>query len=193
MQNYYNFNLCCGYGQRYTAVFDQYPTVSWSEIAGKVTNPDCSPKGKAHWIIPSTYHEADARKFAVQRAKGAFPLLTVDIDCGNVELQELSAILRKNAPCHTIVIYSSSNATADDKKWRGLVKLDQPIAGNEFKDMQLSFYELLAADGLSCDPALAREGQLVFLPNVPPERRDADNVPFFYQWRILMGVNDVAL
>ena len=193
MKNYHNFHLCHGRGQRFKPSSGTYPTISWSEVTGKVAVPDSNPKDRAHWIMPTLYHQADARVFAVQREKGSFPLLTVDIDCGNVELKELSAILRKNAPCHTIVIYSSSSATAENKKWRALVKLDQPIAGNEFKDMQLSFYELLAADGLICDPALAREGQLVFLPNVPPERRDANNVPFFYQWRILKGVNDVAL
>lgn len=193
MKNSYNFHLCHGHGQRFKVTSGRYPTISWSEITGKVAAPDGNTKEQASWIIPSLYNEVDARTFVVQREKGLFPLLTVDIDDGNVELQELCAVLRENAPCHTIVIYSSSSATAENKKWRALIKLDEPIAGNEFKDMQLSFYELLAADGLICDGALAREGQLVFLPNVPPKRRDVDNVPLFYQWRILKGVNDVAL
>lgn len=146
-----------------------YSTITAGEIARMVENPPSAvPKDQAQWFIPSTYSEFDARDHEAQRTHGTFPWLTLDVDENNLALSDvadaLGAVL---GPCR-FLIYSTSSATPDNRKWRALVPLKESLLGVDFKDTQRAFYELLsdATQGtLIADPPLERAGQPVYLPN----------------------------
>ncbi|MBL9050151.1 MAG: hypothetical protein JNK19_08580 [Tabrizicola sp.] len=126
------------------------------------------PKDQAQWFIPSTYAAFDARDHEVQRSKGSFPWLTLDVDGNNLSksdmVEALGAVL---GPCRYL-IYSTSSATPENRKWRALVPLKEALAGADFPDTQRAFNDLLSDVSLGtliADAALERTGQPVYLPN----------------------------
>ncbi len=146
-----------------------YPTVTGADIARMVENPPSAvPKDQAQWFIPSTYAEHDARSHEAQEARGSFLWLTLDVDGNNLALIDVAkAIGAVLGPCRYL-IYSTSSATPDNRKWRALVPLKEPLLGADFKDTQRAFFDLLlkASSGtLIADRALERTGQPVYLPN----------------------------
>ena len=86
-----------------------------------------------------------------------------------------------------MLVYSSSSARQDNKKWRVLVPLDVPLKGHEWVAAQSAFFDLLEKEDLIVDRALKRTGQPIYLPNVPPENRGQDFKPLFYQYRNQVG------
>jgi hypothetical protein len=164
-----------------------YSRITWEGIRKLVDRPAALPKDRAAFVILSTYVEHDGRTHAVQRERGTFGGLAVDIDTGNPELAQVVDAVRAVIGNHTAVVYSSASAAPDRRKWRVLVPLATPIHGAEYEATQHALFHLLAEHGLECDVALARTGQPVYLPNVPPERRDADGAPRFYQSVVLDG------
>ena len=58
-----------------------YETITLGEVFDM--SPGCTEKAKAAAIIPSSYHASDARSHEVQRTKGAFVAVGLDIDSGN--------------------------------------------------------------------------------------------------------------
>jgi hypothetical protein len=146
-----------------------------------VDEPTAVPKERAQFFIPSTYVGCDGRTHEVQHNHGWFGALAVDIDSGNPALSDLVAAVDAVTGGARAEIYSSSSATADERKWRVLIPLARAIWGRDYRDTQTALFELLQAHGLHPDVALARPGQPVYLPNVAPKYRGPDGRPLFYQ------------
>jgi putative DNA primase/helicase len=164
-----------------------YQTVSWQDIERLVEVPLGKPKSGSQFVVLSSYNGPDGRCHHVQRERGTFHGLAADIDHGNKTEQEVvSAVLATVGACRTFV-YSSSSATPQERKWRILVPLGELIAGCDYQDTQLAFFALMAAHGIACDDKLKGEGQLIYLPNVPADRRGDDNKPIFYVGRCIDG------
>jgi hypothetical protein len=111
---------------------------------------------------------------------GEFHYLALDIDSGSPSLVELKDAVKRATGDATALIYSSSGASDDNRKWRVLIPLLEPISGADYGDTQLALFSLMGEQGVICDNALARVGQPIYLPNVPPAKRDAHGQPLFY-------------
>lgn len=160
-----------------------YPTATWDDIRSLVETPAGRPKDRARLVVLSTYVEHDGRTHAVQRERGVFHGLAVDIDKGNPSLSDVVDAVQQVVGGCRAEVYSSSSAGPDNRKWRVLIPLAEPVAGADYADTQLALFALLGQQGLECDDTLSRAAQPVYLPNVPPERRGEDGQPVFYQWR----------
>lgn len=146
-----------------------YSTISAPEIAGMVRNPPAPvQKDRAQWFIPSRYHDHDARSHEAQRERGAFAWLALDVDANNLPLVEVRQALKAVLGACSWLIYSTSSATAENRKWRALIPLKEDVAGEDYTDTAEAFFDLLeeASQGtLICDRALSRTGQAIYLPN----------------------------
>jgi hypothetical protein len=60
-----------------------YGTVTWADIRALVDAPAGVLKEDAQWFVPSSYVGSDGRTHAVQRDRGTFHGLAIDIDKGN--------------------------------------------------------------------------------------------------------------
>ena len=158
----------------------QYSPIKLKEIAALVDEPQALEKSKAAFTIPSTYREHDGRSHAAQRERGEYWMLAIDVDEGDPSLTELRTAVDRVTGNASSLFYSSAGATEDNRKWRALIPLSEPISGEDYVDAQLSLFELLAAEGITADPALSRTGQPIYLPNVPPAKRDDAGNPLFY-------------
>ncbi|PXW70486.1 virulence-associated protein E [Loktanella sp. PT4BL] len=178
-------------GSRDTRIHDpsaEYATITPKQIVALCKAPRDKPKADALAIIPSTYRAYNAREHAKQREHGSYPWSCFDIDTGNLTLAEVKAAFQAVfGEETTMLIYSTSGSTADNRKWRVLIPLAQPTRGADYTEQQEALCDLLAEHDLICDRALCRTGQPVFLPNVPPDKRDADGMPLFYQHEIHKG------
>jgi len=183
-----NIRFVCGYGQAFSRKGSSYPTITMKQIINLVEHPECKPKAKATWFIPSSYSEGWARRHEVQLEAGAFYCLTVDIDEGNPAIDEVVGSIEAILGDVHMLVYSSSGATQELRKWRALVPLNQAMNGYEWMATQEIFFDRLEKERLNVDRALKRPGQLVFLPNIPPGRRDSQGMPEFYKWRKIVGV-----
>lgn len=169
-------------GQRDThkyskAPYDQIPL-------GTVFNlePYSCEKAQAPAMIPSLYSEYDARDHAVQRQHGRFVALTGDIDKGNVPISRVIDLTRQIfGPDAAIFIYSTSSASADDKRWRIIVPLEQPVPFDRWNEAQVAFFRFMADNDVVMDTALARAAQPVYLPNIPDDKRDEEGNPLFFE------------
>ena len=158
----------------------EYKSITLAEIAKMVSDPQATEKADAAFIIPSSYRAHDGRKHSAQREHGEFHYLALDIDEGSPSLVELKDAVKRATADATALIYSSSGATDDNRKWRVLIPLLEPISGEDYGDTQLALFSLMGEQGVVADPALARVGQPIYLPNVPPAKRDAHGQPLFY-------------
>lgn len=144
--------------------------------------PTGKPKAMAPAFIPSSYINFDARTHSVQRAHGRFVALTGDIDKGDVPLDVVIATASELFGHEAaIFIYSTGSATAQDKRWRVIVPIAEPVPFARWNEAQEAFFDFMDANGIPMDRALLRAAQPVYLPNVPPERRNADGEPLFYE------------
>lgn len=159
-----------------------YGGISLREISQLVMKPQAVDKRAASFIIASDYRQHDGREHQAQRERGSFWMLCVDIDSGNHALAEVAEVVQQICGKCAMLIYSSASSTAEGRKWRVLIPLAQAISGQLYVRMQLALFEALEMFGVTADGALARAGQPVFLPNVPPERRGADGQPLFYEF-----------
>lgn len=145
-----------------------YNGITGKQIAAMIQSPPSVDKAKGQWFIPSAYIGCDARDHDVQRQHGAFHWLALDVDGNNLSMAEIKETLYAVLGDCCWMIYSSRSATEDNRKWRALVPLKEPIAGVDYHDTATAFFDLLeqASEGvLIPDRALARPGQLVYLPN----------------------------
>ena len=165
----------------------QYEGITLKEIADMVADPHATEKAKAAFIIPSSYRAHDGRKHSAQREHGEFHYLALDIDEGSPSLVELKDAVKRATGDATALIYSSSGASDDNRKWRVLIPLLEPISGADYGDTQLALFSLMGEQGVTCDNALARVGQPIFLPNVPPAKRDEFGQPLFYHHDLSLG------
>ncbi len=146
-----------------------YATITGSEILALIAKPSARvPKADGQWFIPSTYTRADARSHIAQRTDGQFHWLVLDVDQNNLARSEISqALAEVLGPCRAL-IYSTSSATHNDRKWRALMPLSEVLSGSDFFETQASFFALLEAHTggvLTGDKAMQRTGQPVCLPN----------------------------
>ena len=164
-----------------------YPGITWSELLAMVRTPQAKEKAEADFFIPSTYRAHDGRAHDAQRERGVFRMLAVDIDRGNPSLERVQEALTDILGDVGSVIYSSSGASAENRKWRVLLPIVGTISGEQYEAAQSAFFELLHLSGIHPDGALARCGQPIYLPNVPIGRRNPDLSPTFYQQAIKRG------
>ncbi len=161
-----------------------YSRIGWSEILRLAKAPGNRAKDRAQFVIPSIYVESDGRTHLVQREHGLFGLLSADIDSGDHDIEAIEESVSAAIGDAEMLIYSSSSAQKEQKKWRIMVPMAELLPGADFAETQTAFFALLSERGIRCDLALARAAQPVFLPNVPPEkRRPEDGTPLFYQTR----------
>lgn len=155
--------------------------------------PTSKSKANASAFIPSAYIAYDARNHAAQRERGRFVALTGDIDKGNVPMADIinhtRALFGSEA---AIFVYSTGSATTGDKRWRIIAPLKKAVPFARWNEGQEAFFSYMEARGVPMDWKLALAGQPVFLPNIPPERRDADGMPLFYE-TYLAGEEGVTL
>ena len=158
----------------------QYDGITIAEIAKLVSEPQATEKADAKFFIPSTYREHDGRSHAAQRDKGEYWMLAIDVDEGDPSLTEVKTAVERVTGNASALIYSSSGASEDNRKWRALIPLSEPISGEDYVDAQLALFDLMQQEGITCDAALSRTGQPIYLPNVPVDRRDQLGNPLFY-------------
>ena len=158
----------------------EYDGITLSEIAELVSEPQDKEKADASFIIPSVYRDYDGRNHATQREHGEYWMLALDVDEGDPSLIELRTAVETVTGNASALIYSSSGASEDNRKWRVLIPLALPISGEDYADAQLALFDLMQAEGITCDAALSRTGQPIYLPNVPPARRNEFGAPSFY-------------
>jgi RecA-family ATPase len=162
-----------------------YPGISWAEIARMVATPQAKEKQDADFFIPSTYREHDGRSHEAQRERGAYRMLALDIDRGNPSLDDVLTAVEAVCGPVSLLAYSSSGATPENRKWRVLLPLASFLTGADYELAQTALFDLLHAQGIHPDGALARCGQPIYLPNVPLGKRNPDLTPIFYQHRII--------
>lgn len=156
-----------------------YETITLGEVFDM--SPGCTEKTKAAAIVPSSYHASDARSHEVQRTKGAFVAVGLDIDKGNHDADTINRLVAEFFGDGVARrIYSTSSASPENRKWRAIVPLAEPLPFEEWRLLSQAVHAFMAERGVICDPALARAGQLVFLPNVPPGRRGENGEPLFF-------------
>jgi RecA-family ATPase len=164
-----------------------YPGISWADIARMVSTPQAKEKIDADFFIPSTYREHDGRSHEAQRERGAFRMLALDIDRGNPSLDDVLAAVEAVCGPVSLLAYSSSSATPENRKWRILLPMAGVMSGADYELAQTALFDLMHANGIHPDGALARCGQPIYLPNVPLGKRNPDLTPIFYQHRVIRG------
>ncbi|MCP4381452.1 MAG: hypothetical protein GY798_08565 [Hyphomicrobiales bacterium] len=160
-----------------------YQGITFDLISQMVSDPFDHPKKEAPFFVPSDYLGHDGRSHEPQRQHGRFWYLTLDIDENNLAAEIVQQTIATVIGDCIYLMYSTSSASPQNRKWRVLIPLAKPLAGVDFEATQHAFFDMLEqADAqIVCDRALARTGQAVYLPNVPRDRRNKDGAPFFYQ------------
>lgn len=169
-----------GLGQRFTRKGKPYPTITAAQIEALVESPHSREKADALWFIPSSYSGGWARTHLVQQELGKFWWLTADIDEGSPSLDTVIGSVEAVLGDVYMMVYSSSGATPENLKWRVLVPLSEPFTPHDWAEVQTAFFGELEREGLIVDEVLKRTGQLVYLPNVLPNRS-------FYHSRKIKG------
>ena len=166
-----------------------YPGISWPDIVKMVKEPQAKDKADADFFIPSTYRANDGRSHDAQRERGLFRMLALDVDQGNPSKADVIQAVRDVLGPVSMIVYSSSGASQDKRKWRVLLPLAAKISGIEYEDIQSAFFDMIRPHGITPDGALARCGQPIYLPNVPMSKRGPDLKPLFYDYEIVRGAN----
>jgi hypothetical protein len=157
-----------------------YETATLGDVFGM--KPASVDKSRAPAMIPSGYFAFNARTHDVQQKRGSFVALTGDIDEGSPSIDMVEQAVRGFAGDDVaVLIYSSSSATADMKKWRVVIPLAKPCTFAQWEELQHVFFGFMEGQGLKMDWALARAAQPVYLPNVPANKRSADGEPMFHE------------
>jgi hypothetical protein len=118
-----------------------------------------------------------------------YRMLSIDIDTGNPSKGDVTQAVRDVLGAVSMIVYSSSGASQDKRKWRVLLPLGAPISGEDYEAAQSAFFYLLRQHGIVADGALARCGQPIYLPNIPLAKRGPDLKPLFYDFEIVRGSN----
>ena len=166
-----------------------YETTTFASVAKLASNPKAKPKADAQWCIFSDYVAHDARSHDRQRQDGNFYALAIDVDDGNYSMAAIQDALRHTIGDVAAIIYSTSGATEEKRKWRALIPLAQPLPGWQYALAQRAFFDLLTNQGINCDRALQRPGQPIYLPNVPMDKRNAAAIPLFYRHGIIRAAS----
>jgi hypothetical protein len=177
----------CGSGDTRKWSGQDYDTLTLGQVFDMP--PGNAEKMQALAIIPSSYCASDARTHDVQREHGEYVALALDVDTGNLEMEQVSEALRGFAGNDVaVLIYSSSSASEQQRKWRGMIPLAKPVGFEQWQELQHAlFRDFELAAGAKPDYALDRAGQPVYMPNVPPARRDSFGDPEFYRHLVIPG------
>ncbi len=163
-----------------------YATITLGEVFQM--EPGSQEKGAGPAMIPSSYFGWNARTHDVQRQRGSFVALSGDIDKGNPSLEAVQSAVRDFVGADVAsLVYSSSSASTEVKKWRVLIPLENPAGFEQWENLQTVFFTFMEERGLVMDWALARAAQPVYLPNVPPSKRGADGEPLFHERATVVG------
>ena len=183
--------MLLAHGSRDTCIHDEsanYLGITLKEIADMVKTPQATEKADAAFVIASTYRKHDGRNHAAQRECGEYWMLAIDVDEGDVIFSALLNAVTELLMDATTLIYSSSGASEENKKWRVLIPLAEPLSGQDYVDAQLALFEIMLREyNITCDGALARTGQPIYLPNVPPAKRGDEGEPLFYKSNLSRG------
>ena len=160
-------NFATGYGSKHTEnhTGKDYPIITPSQVAEMAKNPPSVDKAAAQWIIASDYHSHDARSHAAQYANGKFGVLVIDVDEDGPSLERLDSTIVGVFGEVGRIIYSSRSATIENLKWRAMIFIKTPLNGEQYHDTQIALFDVMQDRGIKCDRALARPGQLIYLPN----------------------------
>ena len=112
----------------------EYDGISFADILARVRAPTAAEKTDADFIIPSTYKGHDGRAHDVQRTRGAYRMLAIDIDTGHPSKADVVEAIHNTIGRCSLLLYSSASATKAEPKWRVLIPLKQPISGAEYED-----------------------------------------------------------
>jgi hypothetical protein len=158
-----------------------YRHLALGEIFDGAGNPADKPKADAPAIIPSSYNGSDGRTHEVQRERGSFVAICGDVDAGNADLATVECLTAEFFGADVArLIYSTSGATAEAKRWRTMVPLARPVGFQQWNDAAEAYFTFMELNGVRMDWRLSLAGQHMFLPNVPMDRRGADSQPVFY-------------
>ena len=147
-----------------------YETISLGDVFALVEQPgpDC-PKGTAPAVIYSTYCADDARSHSVQKEKGSFVALCVDIDDGSHALETIvCAVCGIDDSEFAWAVYSTASATENSPRWRVIVPLASPLSFERWAIAQRTLGRLLGERGIESDIAAERAGQAAILPISKP-------------------------
>ena len=159
---------------------EDYETRTLGEVF--LMEPAKVDKTYAPAMIPSSYCGFDARTHEVQRQRGEYVALVGDIDTCSPSMEMVKHAVHGFVEVGTaFLIYSSSSATEQMRKWRVIIPLAKPCDFRQWQDMQKAFFTTMEANGIAMDWALARAGQPVYLPNVPPSKRGPDGMPLYHE------------
>lgn len=164
-----------------------YRTISLKEVIAELGAPACKPKGEGPSVIWSTYVAHDARRREAQEERGQYVALVIDVDKGGPSYGEVQTVIRALFPRAMAVIYSTAGASVQLPKWRVIVPLAAPLEGKLFEDIQDAAFRALGKLGMQCDERMSTPSQICYLPNIPPDARDANGVPLFYVNGVLPG------
>ena len=150
--------------------------------------PDGQPKDRALAMLQSSYNAPDARTHEVQQEKGSFVCLCLDIDKGDKSFGTVAEMVDAFTGAEVAsLIYSSSSAEVGNRKWRVVVPLESPVPYLQWYGAIKAFFAFAEERGFVIDHSLARAGQPVYLPNVPPTRRGSDGAPMFWEHEAVDG------
>jgi len=165
MRTIFDEELCVGNGKFDTQknLGGKYQSLSVLKILA--FDPVSLPKDSAPWCLASNYLESDARTHEVQRQKGQFCILVADIDTGNHSLSAIEGCVKELAFDIAHRIYSSRSSVTENKKWRIIIPLLNPLSFNEWELLQQSLNDHLESCVITPDRALERSAQPIYLPN----------------------------
>ena len=169
-----------------------YRTIGLLDILGLAEKPTREPKEKALAILQTGYNGPDGRTHEVQREKGQFTCLCGDFDKDNRSLEDIQTAVDKFFGDNiALLIYSSSSATNENKKWRVVIPLQDVMAFGPWSELMHAWYAFMGAEGFVMDTSLLGAGQPVYMPNVRPELW-VDGKPKFYNAHYEDGVGASA-
>lgn len=165
-----------------------YQTITLGTIFDNISTPANATKDSAPATIGSSYISYDGRSHEAQRKHGAYPLLRFDIDKGNHSIETISEAFSDVLGNITLAIYSTSNSTTDNRRWRAMVPICKAIPHEERRAIEIIARESLQLLwGIDTDPAMDRAGQHIYLPAVAPSKRKEDGEPTYYEYRVIEG------
>lgn len=144
---------------------NEYQLATEAQFVHAMLNPFTGSKSNAPCYIPSAYNLHDAREHDAQRLRGQFWAISLDVDSGNNSLPALTAALAYCLPPCRVHIHATASSADNDRRWRVLVMLAQPLPGEWYGPVveAMAIY-LTEHAGIEFDPCTRREGQFMYGP-----------------------------
>ena len=119
-------------------------------------------------IIPSTYRDFMTQTFELSASEGSSLRCAATSTAATHPLEAIVGAVQAFAGDCAWLIYSSPHSRPGDRRWRVILPMGSALAFAGWYDCQLAFFGHMESGGIKMDHALARAGQPVYLPNVPP-------------------------